>query len=90
MTVLLEDSDEMYKFLEIIGDNSYTLWAYYRGKKLTINGIDLTAMEDALARMGAPNRNRSDVGEVAETVETAKKERKNRNALALVKYYVER
>lgn len=58
--VLLEDSDEMYKFVEILRGGSYTLWVYYQGKKITVNGNNLTVMENALVRVGVPNRNRSD------------------------------
>lgn len=86
ISVILEDSDEMFKFVEISGNTGYTMFAYYRGKKFEVIATHLTIAEDTLVDMGLPNRNRSDTGELAERVELAKKEHKNIGKMGLVKY----
>ena len=85
VSVILEDSDEMFKFVEISG-NGYTMFAYYRGKKFQVIATHLTIAEDTLVGMGLPNRNRSDTGELAERVALAKKEEKNITKMGLVRY----
>ena len=85
VSVILEDSDEMFKFVEISG-NGYTMFAYYRGKKFQVIASHLTIAEDTLVGMGLPNRNRSDTGELAERVALAKKEEKNITKMGLVRY----
>ncbi len=90
IAVVLEDSEEMFKYVRIISDSAYTLRAYYQGKKLQVDATDLTLAENALVRLGAPNRNRSDMGEGARLVEKAKKERKNQIAVYRVQRYFEK
>ncbi len=90
IVVVLEDSEEMFKVLFIIGEDSYTLRAFYRGKKLQIDGMNLAAMEDALFQMGAPNRNRSDSERGAELVAAGINEWKNLRSLIRAQYFIER